>query len=218
MRILVVEDEDELARRLCDRLETSGFVAESVASAESALDLPDPENWSALVVDIGLPGMDGFDLVRRWRQKGFDTPIIILSARGSWQEKVEGLNAGADDYVVKPVRGEELLARLNALVRRAAGQTHAKLEAGEIMMDAGARMVWRNKSQIELTQIEYRLLHLFLLKPGHILSQGEILDHLYPMAEERDLNTVEVHIGRLRKKVGKTAIATIRGLGYRFER
>ncbi|MFN7324863.1 MAG: response regulator, partial [Sphingomonadales bacterium] len=147
MRILVVEDEDELARRLCDRLETSGFVAESVASAESALDLPDPENWSALVVDIGLPGMDGFDLVRRWRQKGFDTPIIILSARGSWQEKVEGLNAGADDYVVKPVRGEELLARLNALVRRAAGQTHAKLEAGEIMMDPGARMVWRNKSQ-----------------------------------------------------------------------
>jgi two-component system OmpR family response regulator len=218
MRILVVEDEDELARRLCDRLETSGFVAESVASAESALDLPDPENWSALVVDIGLPGMDGFDLVRRWRQKGFDTPIIILSARGSWQEKVEGLNAGADDYVVKPVRGEELLARLNALVRRAAGQTHAKLEAGEIMMDPGARMVWRNKSQIELTQIEYRLLHLFLLKPGHILSQGEILDHLYPMAEERDFNTVEVHIGRLRKKVGKTAIATIRGLGYRFER
>lgn len=218
MRILVVEDENELARRLCDRLETSGFVAESVASAESALDLPDPENWSALVGDIGLPGMDGFDLVRRWRQKGFDTPIIILSARGSWQEKVEGLNAGADDYVVKPVRGEELLARLNALVRRAAGQTHAKLEAGEIMMDPGARMVWRNKSQIELTQIEYRLLHLFLLKPGHILSQGEILDHLYPMAEERDLNTVEVHIGRLRKKVGKTAIATIRGLGYRFER
>jgi two-component system OmpR family response regulator len=218
MRILVVEDEDELARRLCDRLETGGFVAESVASAESALDLPDPENWSALVVDIGLPGMDGFDLVRRWRQKGFDTPIIILSARGSWQEKVDGLNAGADDYVVKPVRGEELLARLNALVRRAAGQTHAKLEAGEIMMDPGARMVWRNKSQIELTQIEYRLLHLFLLKPGHILSQGEILDHLYPMAEERDLNTVEVHIGRLRKKVGKTAIATIRGLGYRFER
>jgi len=218
MRILVVEDENELARRLCDRLETSGFVAESVASAESALDLPDPENWSALVVDIGLPGMDGFDLVRRWRQKGFDTPIIILSARGSWQEKVEGLNAGADDYVVKPVRGEELLARLNALVRRAAGQTHAKLEAGEIMMDPGARMVWRNKSQIELTQIEYRLLHLFLLKPGHILAQGEILDHLYPMAEERDLNTVEVHIGRLRKKVGKTAIATIRGLGYRFER
>lgn len=218
MRILVVEDEVELARRLCDRLEMGGFVAESVASAESALDLPDPENWSALVVDIGLPGMDGFDLVRRWRKKGFDTPIIILSARGSWQEKVEGLNAGADDYVVKPVRGEELLARLNALVRRAAGQTQAKLEAGEIMMDPGARMVWRNKSQIELTQIEYRLLHLFLLKPGHILSQGEILDHLYPMAEERDLNTVEVHIGRLRKKVGKTAIATIRGLGYRFER
>lgn len=218
MRILVVEDEVELARRLCDRLETSGFVAESVASAEGALDLPDPKNWSALVVDIGLPGMDGFDLVRRWRQKGLDTPIIILSARGSWQEKVEGLNAGADDYVVKPVRGEELLARLNALVRRAAGQTHAKLEAGEIMMDPGARMVWRNKSQIELTQIEYRLLHLFLLKPGHILSQGEILDHLYPMAEERDLNTVEVHIGRLRKKVSKTAITTIRGLGYRFER
>lgn len=218
MRILVVEDETELARRLCDRLSTDGFVAESVGSGEAALELPDPQGWSAMVVDLGLPGMNGFDLVRRWRQLGCDTPIIILSARGSWQEKVEGLNAGADDYVVKPVRGEELLARLHALVRRAAGQTHARLEAGEVSMDTTARMVWRGGAVVELTQIEYRLLHLFLLKPGHILSQGEILDHLYPMAEERDLNTVEVHIGRLRKKVGKSAITTIRGLGYRFEK
>jgi two-component system, OmpR family, response regulator len=216
MRLLVVEDEAELAKRLRERLSSGSFVVESVGSGEAVFDLPDPEHWAAMVVDLGLPGMTGIDLIRRWRQMGYQTPILVLSARGTWQEKVEGLNAGADDYVVKPVRGEELLARINALIRRAAGQTNARLSAGEISMDPSARMVWRKGELVQLTQIEYRLLHLFLLRAGHILAQAEILEHLYPMADERDLNTIEVHVGRLRRKVGKPAIVTVRGLGYRF--
>ncbi len=218
MRILVIEDEVELGRRLAERIGNGGFVVEIVNNAETAFDLPDPEKWAAIVVDLGLPGISGIDFIKRWRQLGFDTPILILSARGTWQEKVEGLNVGADDFVVKPVRGEELLARINALVRRAAGQNRSKLGAGYVEMDPAARMVWCEGELIELTQMEFRLLHLFLLRAGHILAQTEILDHLYPMADERDLNTIEVHIGRLRRKVGKSAITTIRGLGYRFER
>jgi two-component system, OmpR family, response regulator len=218
MRLLVIEDEAELGRRLAERLSTGGFVVESASSAEAAFELPDPEKWAAMVVDLGLPGMGGIELIKKWRQLGYDTPILVLSARGSWQEKVEGLNVGADDYVVKPVRGEELLARINALVRRAAGQNRSKLTAGQIEMDPAARMVWRNGEPLELTQMEFRLLHLFVLRAGHILAQTEILDHLYPMADERDLNTIEVHVGRLRRKVGKAAITTIRGLGYRFVR
>lgn len=218
MRILVIEDETDLSRRLCERLASGGYIVESVGSAEAVFDLPDPERWAVMVVDIGLPGMNGIEFIHRWRQMGHSTPMLVLSARGSWQEKVEGLNVGADDYIVKPVRGEELVARVHALVRRAAGQSSSKLNAGEIAMDPAARMVWRNGVQLDLTQIEYRLLHLFLLRVGHILAQTEILDHLYPMADERDLNTVEVHIGRLRRKIGKPAITTIRGLGYRLEK
>lgn len=218
MRLLVVEDEPDLARRLRERLASGGYVIESVGNAEAVFDLPDPQHWAAIVIDLGLPGMSGIDFIRRWRQLGYNTPILILTARGTWQDKVEGLNAGADDYVVKPVTGEELMARINALIRRAAGQSNARLSAGEIAMDPAARMVWRGDDLLELTQIEYRLLHLFLLRAGHILAQTDILDHLYPMADERDLNTIEVHVGRLRKKVGKSAITTIRGLGYRFER
>ncbi len=218
MRLLVVEDEPDLARRLRERLASGGYVIESVGNAEAVFDLPDPQHWAAMVIDLGLPGMSGIDFIRRWRQLGFNTPILVLTARGTWQEKVEGLNAGADDYVVKPVTGEELMARINALIRRAAGQSNSRLSAGEIAMDPAARMVWRGDDLLELTQIEYRLLHLFLLRAGHILAQTDILDHLYPMADERDLNTIEVHVGRLRKKVGRSAITTIRGLGYRFER
>lgn len=218
MRILIIEDEQELARRVESRLCASGFIVEKAHDAETALDIPDPERFAAIVVDLGLPGIGGLEFISRWRGHGRDTPILVLSARGSWQEKVNGLNAGADDYVVKPVRSEELVARIHALIRRAAGQTNAKLAAGSVEMDPSARIVWLDGERIDLTQMEYRLLHLFVLRAGHILAQTEILDHLYPMADERDLNTVEVHIGRLRRKVGKHAISTVRGLGYRFER
>jgi two-component system, OmpR family, response regulator len=191
---------------------------EHSADAEAALDWPDPSGFSALVVDLGLPGLSGIEFVRRWRERGLTTPILILSAHDSWQEKVEGLNAGADDYVVKPVRAEELIARLQALVRRASGHTGAQISAGDVTLDPAAKAAWRGNEQLDLTQMEYRLLQMFVMRAGHILAQSDILDHLYPMASERDLNTIEVHVGRLRRKIGRTAITTIRGLGYRFER
>jgi two-component system, OmpR family, response regulator len=218
MRILLIEDEQEIADRFVARLSESGFVVEHARDAETALDWPDAERFSALVVDLGLPGMDGLTLVKQWRIRGLATPILVLSARGSWQEKVDGLNAGADDYVVKPIRAEEVAARLHALTRRAAGQTGQRLVAGKIELDPTAKSVWLEGVQIGLSQMEYRLLHLFLLRAGHILAQTDILDHLYTMDSERDLNTIEVHIGRLRRKIGREAITTIRGLGYRFNR
>jgi two-component system, OmpR family, response regulator len=218
MRILLVEDDPEIATRLVNRLSVAGFIMEHSRSSEDAFNWPDPERFAALIVDVGLPGESGLHLVRRWRALGFSTPILILTARGSWQEKVDGLNAGSDDYVVKPVRAEEIIARLNALVRRSAGQTQAQFVAGNVALDPTSKSAWIEGIQIALTQIEYRLLHMFILRAGHVLAQGEILDHLYPMSRERDLNTVEVHIGRLRRKIGRGAITTVRGLGYRFER
>jgi two-component system, OmpR family, response regulator len=218
MRILLVEDEIEIAKRLAMRLAASGFVVEQAADAETALDWPDPSGFAALIIDLGLPGMSGLSLVKRWRARGRSTPILILSARGSWQEKVEGLNAGADDYVVKPVRAEEVAARLHALTRRAAGQSSAHLTAGKVALDPAAKAAWLDGVLLDLSQTEFRLLHFFILRAGHILAQSDILEHLYPMSSERALNTIEVHIGRLRRKIGRKSISTIRGLGYRFER
>ncbi len=218
MRVLFVEDDEELGRRFVSRLNSAGFVIEHAADAETALCWSDPENFSALVIDLGLPGMSGLDLIKHWRKKGLETPILILSARGSWEEKVEGLNSGADDYVVKPVRSEEIIARLHALVRRASGKSHPVISVKNITLDAATKIATLDGNDLVLTQIEYRLLRLFLLRAGHILAQSTILDHLYPMSKERDANTVEVHIGRLRRKIGKDAITTVRGLGYRLER
>jgi two-component system, OmpR family, response regulator len=218
MRVLLVEDDAEIAKRLVARLSALGFVVEHAVDAETALDWPEPDRFAILLVDLGLPGMDGLAFVRQWRDRKLSTPILVLSARGSWQEKVEGLNAGADDYVVKPIRAEEIAARILALTRRASGHTKSQLSAGRIKLEPSTKAVWQDTLQLDLTQMEYRLLHLFVLRAGHILTQSEILDNLYPMASERDLNTVEVHIGRLRRKIGKDAITTVRGLGYRFER
>lgn len=218
MRILLVEDDLEISRRLVSRLTSAGFVVEHVRDAETALDWPDPSRFTAMVLDLGLPGISGIEFIGRWRERGMKTPILVLSARGSWQDKVEGLNAGADDFVVKPVRAEELIARLHALVRRASGHTGASISAGGVTLDPTAKAAWRGEEPLDLTQMEYRLLRMFMLRAGHILAQSEILDLLYPMANERDLNTIEVHVGRLRRKIGKSAITTVRGLGYRFDR
>ncbi len=218
MRILLVEDDAEIARRLAARLTTHGFIVEHAADAEAALDWPEPEKFVALVVDIGLPGLNGLQLTEGWRARGLTAPILVLSARGSWEEKVDGLNRGADDYIVKPIRAEEVAARLNALIRRAAGHATPSIAAGSVTLNPASKEVTLKGQMIELTQIEYRLLHLFMLRAGHILAQADILEHLYPMSKERDLNTVEVHVGRLRRRIGRSAITTIRGLGYRFER
>ena len=218
MQLLLIEDDVDLASRLLARLAIAGYAVEHVATAEQALAWSSLDVFAALIVDVGLPGMNGIEFVRVARRAGVTSPILILTARGSWEEKVVGLNAGADDYVVKPARAEELVARLQALLRRSAGQPQPRLRVGGLELDQQARIAYRDGVDIDLTHTEFRLLQLFMHRSGRILPQADILDQLYPMAEEHDLNAVEVHVGRLRRKIGRDAIRTIRGLGYRLER
>lgn len=218
MRVMIVEDDRELARRLATALRSHDFIVDSVPDAEAALEWPDPDGVAVLIVDLGLPGMSGLELVRRWRRERHVTPILVLTARGGWEDKVAGLNAGADDFVVKPARSEEIVARIHALMRRSAGQLGPELNAGPVTIDTAARQVRLNGEVLEVTHTEYRLLLLFLYRAGRILTQGEILDQLYPLDRERDANTVEVYISRLRRKIGANTITTVRGLGYRFEK
>ncbi|MEQ1496194.1 MAG: response regulator transcription factor [Novosphingobium sp.] len=218
MRLLLIEDDIRLANRLTARLASEGMIVAHATSAEQALELDDFESLAALIVDIGLPGADGVTFIRKVRSLGFTIPILVLSARGNWEEKVEGLNAGADDYVVKPVRAEELIARLQALMRRASGQAGERLSASGIELDLQQKSAWVEGKPVDLTQNEFRLLQLFLLRPASILAQSEILDHLYSKTKGREANTIEVNIARLRRKIGKDAIRTVRGLGYRLRR
>lgn len=216
MHLLLVEDDIELAKGIANRLAAHGFVVDHASSAEEALEHREPENIAALIVDVGLPGLSGVELVKRWREMVRSTPILMLTARGGWQEKVSGLDAGADDYVVKPVRSEELAARLRAMLRRAGGQLSAMLEAGDITLDQTKRSAWKGEEKLDLTSTEYRLLRLLLLMPDRMHTTTAILEHLYPADKERNPNAVEVHVGRLRRKIGRDRIRTIRGLGYRM--
>lgn len=218
MRLLLVEDDPELGRRLSDRLRGSGFAVELATNRSDAEDWPDVDKMGAIILDLGLPDGDGLDLLRQWRDARVETPILILTARGSWQDKVEGLNAGADDFVVKPVRFEELQARLNALFRRQQGSRSNVLEAGDLSLDPVARTVAQGGRAVAVSKQEFRLLHLFMRRAGQVMSQAEILDDLYELDAERELNTVEVLVGRLRRKIGRTRIVTLRGMGYRFDR
>jgi two-component system OmpR family response regulator len=218
MRLLVVEDEPELGRRLSERLRSADFAVELATCRSEAEDWPDVERMAAVILDLGLPDGSGLDLLRHWRDARVETPILILTARGSWQDKVEGLNAGADDFVVKPVRFEELLARLNALFRRQQGSRTTMIKAGDLTLDPLARSATLADKPLSLSRQEFRLLHLFLRRAGQVLSQTDILDDLYALDDDREPNTVEVLIGRLRRKIGRERIITQRGLGYRFEK
>ncbi len=218
MRLLLVEDDAELSSRLTARLVAGGFAVDHAFDGETAADWPDLDHMSVLILDLGLPHMSGTDVLRHWRGAGVHTPVIILTARGSWQDKVEGLNAGADDFVVKPVRSEELIARIHALVRRTQSGGAPLLRAGGITLDPIAHSASSEGRPLDLSRQEYRLLELFLRRPGHILSQADLLEHLYALEAERDLNALEVQVSRLRRKIGRDAITTVRGLGYRFER
>lgn len=217
MRLLLIEDDVELASRLSKRLTAAGFAVDRAADGNSALIWPDLDAHSAVILDLGLPGVDGLSVLRNWRARGIRVPVIILTARGNWQEKVEGLNAGADDFVVKPVHSEELIARLHAQIRRHEDHGAPYLRAGELMMDPAARTATRNDAPLDLSRQEYRLLEVFMRRPGHILSQADLLERLYPLAAERDWNTLEVQVSRLRRKLAPAAITTVRGLGYRLE-
>ena len=216
MRILIVEDESELATRLAANLNRHDMTCEWLACAEDAESFA-LEGFDAMVIDLGLPGMSGLELIRHLRGRNVRTPILIFTARSSWQEKVAGLNAGADDYLVKPVHVEELVARLRALVRRAAGHSQERLTCGALELDLAEKQVYVNGAPVAITGTEYRLLSMFMYKPRRTFATSEILDHLYSMDEERDPNTVEVLVGRLRRKIGRERIVNVRGLGYRLQ-
>ncbi len=217
MRIMLVEDDPELGRRLAERLDRAGFAVDWVQTAAMARDWPDVGLTAAIILDLGLPDGDGLDLLRHWRAQGETVPVLILTARGNWRDKVEGLNSGADDFVVKPIRFEELLARLHALWRRGRGEGTNLVTAGALALDPVARLATLDGVPIDLSRKEFALLHLFLRRAGHIIPQDEILEQLYALEAERDRNAVEALVSRLRRKIGRERVRTVRGLGYRLD-
>ncbi|MBB6227229.1 response regulator transcription factor [Polymorphobacter multimanifer] len=218
MRLLLVEDDADLAARLSRRLTSAGYAVDIASDGPMALDWPDLGEHSVIILDLGLPGIDGLSVLRQWRARGVRTPIIVLTARGSWQEKVEGLNAGADDFVVKPVHSEELIARIHAQIRRVQDRGAPTLMVNDLTLDPVAHTASRAGAALDLSRQEFRLLETFMRRPGSILSQGDLLERLYPLGAERDWNALEVQVSRLRRKLGGPAITTVRGLGYRLDR
>ncbi len=212
----MVEDDEDLAGRISRSLLQSGFVVERAANGDDGYELGLQGNIDATILDLGLPGMSGLDVLQSWRNKGITMPVLILTARSGWAEKVEGLNKGADDYMAKPFHTPELVARIRALIRRSAGVNESTLIHDDISLDTVTSEARLGSELLELTAFEYRMLKYFLHRIGHIVSQTELIEHLYPINETRGSNTVEVYIGRLRKKIGSDKIKTVRGLGYRF--
>ncbi len=216
MRILVVEDDADLNRLLTDALKDAGYVVDSARDGEEGHFLGDTEPYDAVVLDLGLPEMDGVKVLEKWRKAGRAMPVLILTARDRWSDKVAGFDAGADDYVTKPFFTEEVLARIRALLRRAAGHASSELECGPVRIDTRAARVTVNGQVVKLTSLEYRLLAYLAHHQGKVVSRTELVEHLYDQDFDRDSNTIEVFIGRLRKKLGVNVIQTMRGLGYRL--
>ena len=217
MRVLLVEDDDRVAGGITAALDAAGFVTDRVSDGEDAWFRGDTERWSAVVLDLGLPGMDGLSVLRRWRAAGQRFPVLILTARGDWHERVEGIDAGADDYLPKPFRMEELIARLRALVRRSAGQATALLEIGDLTLDTRRMQVSRSGLPVHLSPQEYRLVAYLMQHAGRVVSQIELTEQLYAQDFERDSNAIEVLVGRVRRKLGSDLIQTRRGFGYLIE-
>ena len=217
MRVLVVEDEQLLAQQLANALGQAGYAVDCAADGERADFLGHTERYDAVVLDLGLPKIDGLTLLRRWREAGIGVPVLVLTARDSWHEKVEGIDGGADDYVAKPFRMEEVLARLRALIRRASGQVAPELRCGGVVVDPRSAKVSLDGVPVRLTSHEFRVLSYLMHHRGRVVSQGELTEHIYAENADRDSNTVEVFIARLRRKLGASFIETVRGLGYRIE-
>lgn len=217
MRVLVVEDEPRIARQLITALGAAGYAVDHAVDGERGEYLGQTEHYDAVVLDLGLPKLDGLTLLRRWRESGVTMPVLVLTARGSWHEKVHGIDSGADDYVAKPFRIEEVLARLRALIRRASGQLTAELRCGSITLDARAAKVSVAGTPVRLTSHEFRVLSYLMHHRDRVVPQSELVEHIYAENLDRDSNTVEVFIARLRRKVGAGAIETVRGLGYRMQ-
>ena len=216
MRVLIVEDENSLALQLAKALGEAGYAVDRAADGEQADFLARTEDYDAVVLDLGLPKVDGLTLLRGWRDEGNFAPVLILTARGSWHEKVRGIDSGADDYVSKPFRIEEVLARIRALIRRAHGLACAELRCGALALDARTAHVSVDGVPVKLTSHEFRVLSYLMHHAGRVVSRGELTEHIYAQDFSRDSNTVEVFVARLRRKLGAPFIETVRGLGYRM--
>ena len=216
MRILVVEDDTSLNRQLKEALTEAGYAVDVAFDGEEGHFLGDTEPYDAIVLDIGLPQMDGLSVLEEWRRAGKTTPVILLTARDRWSDKVQGIDAGADDYVAKPVHMEEILARVRALVRRAAGHASNEITAGSVRLDARSGKVTVDGQSVKLTSHELRLLSYLMHHKGKVISRTELTEHLYDQDFDRDSNTIEVFVGRLRKKLPEDCIQTVRGLGYQI--
>jgi two-component system, OmpR family, response regulator len=214
MRLLVVEDEPRLAADLRAGIETAGYAVDGARDGLAADFRVETEGYDAVILDLGLPGIDGLTLLRRWRRAGKTLPVLLLTARGSWHEKVEGIDAGADDYVAKPFHIEEVLARVRALIRRAAGHAEAELRCGPVTLHVPRAMVFVNEVPVKLTSHEFRILSYLMHHRGRVVGQSELIEHVYAQSFDRDSNTVEVFVSRLRRKLGVECIRTVRGLGY----
>ncbi len=219
-RLLLVEDEAQLREQLMEILDRHQYQVDYCVDGAEAMGFSDRNDYDVAVIDLGLPRVPGMDVIRYIRDTGHDYPVLILTARGDWQDKVDGLGAGADDYLVKPFHVQEFLARLEALQRRAGGKIKPTIEAGPIVLDTRAKTVSVNLNSISLTAYEYKLMEYLMQHPGQVVSKSELTDHLYDQDFDRDSNVIEVFVGRLRRKLDPEnalkPIATVRGQGYRF--
>lgn len=216
MRILLVEDEPTLNLQIGRKLRAEGHVVEVAVNGQDALHLGMENDFDAVVLDLGLPLLDGLSVLGRWRAAGRGMPVLILTARGDWHERVAGIDAGADDYLVKPFHMEELLARLRALIRRSAGQAANELVCGPLRVDIRRAQASIDSQTLTLTSHEFKVLTYLLQRRGEVVSRSELSEHIYPQDSDRDSNTIEVFVGRLRKKLPPDMIETVRGLGYRL--
>ena len=214
MRVLLVEDDRRIASDVGRALKAAGYVVETVSDGEEAWFRGDTEDYGAIILDLGLPGMDGLSVLKRWRAIGRSIPVLILTARGSWAERVDGIDAGADDYLPKPFKMEELLARLRSIIRRSAGHASSVVTSGDLILDERQMKVSVRGVPIALSPLEYRLVAYLLLHRGRVVSQHELDENVYGHGEEHDSNALEVLIGRVRKKLGTELIETRRGFGY----
>lgn len=216
MRILVVEDDADLSRQLKDALKDVGYAVDVANDGEEGHHLGDTEPYDAIILDLGLPVIDGVSVLQKWRADGKKFPVLILTARDQWSEKVAGFDAGADDYLTKPFHTEELMARLRALLRRAAGHTTDTIDIGGLSVDNRSARAFVDGMSIKLTSHEFRLLSYMATHRGRVISRTELVEHIYDQDFDRDSNTIEVFVGRLRRKIGTERIETVRGLGYRL--
>ena len=214
MRLLVVEDDADLNRQLGTALEEAGYVVDKAFDGEEGHFLGETEPYDAIILDIGLPSMDGISVLEKWRREDIKIPVLILTARDRWSDKVAGMDAGADDYVAKPFHMEEILARVRALLRRSKGHASNEIEVGNLRLDTKSARVTVDGATIKLTSHEYRLLAYLVHHKDKVISRTELVEHLYDQDFDRDSNTIEVFVGRLRKKIPSDLIRTVRGLGY----